>query len=89
MTTSISTNRGNSQTEKVTEMRIFVKNSDGTLAKALTQEQFAVVHDYIVECMNNGRSIKDANIRAMLSEAKLPMDYTVGAEIVQQKVKRR
>lgn len=68
-------------------MRVLVKNSDGTLAKPMTDEQFAVAHDYIVECMNNGRSAKDANIRALLSEAKLPMDFSIGAETVPKRKK--
>jgi len=43
-------------------------------ARALSPEQFAVVHDYVVECMNKPRGkIDEAVILRMLNEAGLPL----------------
>lgn len=63
-------------------MQLLVRNSNGTLVKPITSEQFAVVHDYITECMNDGRLIRDDVIRAKLSEAGMPMDFTTDAVVV-------
>lgn len=59
-------------------MQIKVMNpahpKDKSQAKALSVEQFSVVHDYIVGCMNSrGGKIKEAEVLRLLDEAGLPL----------------
>lgn len=49
---------------------------DKSKAKALSPQQFAVVHDYIVSCMNSrSGKIKEAEILRLLDEANLPLHF--------------
>lgn len=61
-------------------MRIMIMNpaapKDKSRSKELSFEQFQVVHDHIVDCMNNGKKIKDADIIKMLADAGKPIDFT-------------
>lgn len=70
-------------------MQILVKNPDGTLAKAITQEQFAIVHQYVIDQMNAGVKIRDDTIRTMLHKAGKPIDFTVDTVVVPAKPKRK
>ena len=56
-------------------MQIVVKNSSGDWGQALTQEQFAVVHDHVVACMNRGKRVKDEDILGMLAKANKPVSF--------------
>ena len=60
-------------------MQIMVMNpafpKDKTKAKALSAEQFAVVHDYIVQCMNDRKKIKESAILQMLADAGKPVIF--------------
>lgn len=61
-------------------MRIMIKNpafpKDRTKAEALTKEQFAVVHDYIVGCMNAGKTPSEKVVIAALAQTGLPLFAT-------------
>jgi hypothetical protein len=59
--------------------RIMVKGPNGE-AKALSKEQFDVVHSYIVCQMNCHRPIKDGVIVKMLNEAGKPLIFTAPPE---------
>jgi hypothetical protein len=69
-------------------LRIMVKSPDGKLCKALTHEQFDLVHDHFVQQMNAGRAIKDDVVRTMLHKAGKPIDFTVDAEPVPVRKRR-
>lgn len=48
---------------------------DKTKARALTEPQFDVVHDYIIGRMNDRRKINEAMIIKMLIAAGLPVNF--------------
>lgn len=60
-------------------MNIMVMNptfpKDKAKAKALTTDQFKVVHDYIVQCMNNRKKIQESTILQMLADAGQPVIF--------------
>jgi hypothetical protein len=60
-----------------TVMKLMIKNpafpKDRSKAEALTKEQFAVVHDYIVGCMNAGKVPSDKVVIAACAEAGMPL----------------
>jgi hypothetical protein len=57
-------------------MEIMIKNpANKNEAVALSKEQFAVVHDYIVGCMNTQKKAKDAVVVDMLIAANLPIVF--------------
>ena len=61
-------------------MKILIMNpafpKDKSKAKDITVEQFEVVKDHFIECMNNHKKIKDADIIKMLADAGKPIDFT-------------
>jgi hypothetical protein len=58
-------------------MRVMIMNpahpKDRSKAEALTPEQFALVHDYIVGCMNAGKRISEKVVIASCAQAGLPL----------------
>lgn len=49
---------------------------DRTKAKALTNEQFSIVHDYIIDCINSKRRAPNERVvLAMLAEAGKPVRF--------------
>lgn len=48
---------------------------DKSKAVKLTKEQFAVIHDKLVESMNSGKRFKDAEAIEMLEKAGLPVKF--------------
>jgi len=58
-------------------MRVMIMNpahpKDRSKAVALTPDQFALVHDYIVGCMNAGKRISEKAVIASCAKAGLPL----------------
>jgi hypothetical protein len=58
-------------------LKILVKNPARTCQTAtLTPEQFSVVHDYVVNSINDGKKPKDSVIVEMLASAGKPVTFT-------------
>jgi len=49
---------------------------DRSKGVALTKEQFAVVHDYIIGQINDRKKIKEPVILDMLAKANLPVNFS-------------
>lgn len=48
---------------------------DRSKGVALTAEQFAIVHDYIVDRVNHGLKIREDIVLEMLEQANLPVNF--------------
>lgn len=50
--------------------------NDRSRAKTLTKEQFSIVHDYVVDCLNSRRKTPSERVvLAMLAEAGMPVRF--------------
>lgn len=48
---------------------------DKSKAAELSADQLAVVHEYLIECLNSRKKINEAKIILMLVEAGLPLVF--------------
>lgn len=48
---------------------------DKSKAVQLTKEQFAIVHDRLIESMNGGKKLKDAEVIKTLEAAGQPINF--------------
>lgn len=61
-------------------MKILVRN--GERVQRLSKEQFDVVHDFLVERINSGKHIQDAEIVQMCKDAGVPISFDSHNEIM-------
>ena len=75
-----------------TVMKLMIKHpqfpKDRTKAEALTKEQFAVVHDYIVGCMNAGKAPSEQVVITACAEAGMPLFVAQAEPWIEQEVAR-